>query len=173
MVVPTRMSPYFSYKEFVRSTTATRLGLRNVPDEREIQRGILVAEKVLEPVRGFYGIPFSPSSWFRSFDLERHICAKAIERWLYRHPNLTELDYLQRKQHPTGAAVDFEVPGVSNHDVAVFIQANLPFDQLILEFYTPGEANSGWVHCSYLGEDVNRGEALTYDGDTYHKGLIA
>ena len=29
---------------------------------------------------------------------------------------------------------------------------NLETDQLILEFYTPGEPNSGWIHCSWIPE---------------------
>ena len=31
----------------------------------------------------------------------------------------------------------------------VLIKNNLTPDQLILEFYTPGEPNSGWIHCSW------------------------
>jgi hypothetical protein len=35
------------------------------------------------------------------------------------------------------------------------------FDQLILEFWTPGQPNSGWVHVSYKKEiNSNRKEYL-------------
>ena len=34
------------------------------------------------------------------------------------------------------------------------------FDQVILEHYTPGEPNSGWVHCSVTG-GTNRQARLT------------
>jgi hypothetical protein len=51
----------------------------------------------------------------------------------------------------------------------VWIQKNLPFDQLILECYTGG--NSGWIHCSYVEEP--RKEVLTYDRlNGYRHGLI-
>jgi hypothetical protein len=39
--------------------------------------------------------------------------------------------------------------GTDNAELADWIYSNLEFDQLILEFYTPGEPNSGWIHCSY------------------------
>ena len=33
--------------------------------------------------------------------------------------------------------------------VAYWIKDNIPnWDQMILEFYTPGQPNSGWIHCS-------------------------
>ena len=52
---------------------------------------------------------------------------------------------------------------------------NLDFDQLILEFYTPGIPDSGWVHVSYKSEG-NRKSVLTAmkeNGKTVYKnGLI-
>ena len=52
---------------------------------------------------------------------------------------------------------------------------NLDFDQLILEFYTPGIPDSGWVHVSYKTEG-NRQSILTAmkeNGKTVYKpGLI-
>jgi hypothetical protein len=47
---------------------------------------------------------------------------------------------------------------------------------LILEFYTPGVPDSGWVHVSYVAED-NKKQVLTAtkkDGKTvYLQGLVA
>jgi zinc D-Ala-D-Ala carboxypeptidase len=60
--------------------------------------------------------------------------------------------------------------------VAEWIQNNLEYDQLILEFYTLGIPDSGWVHVSYIPEG-NRKQSLTavrQDGKTvYLQGLIA
>jgi uncharacterized protein YcbK (DUF882 family) len=54
-------------------------------------------------------------------------------------------------KHCTGQAVDFEVEGVSNGDLAIWCRDNLPeYGQVILEFYTPGQPNSGWVHVSFV-----------------------
>ena len=72
-------------------------------------------------------------------------------------------------------AVDIECPGTSNYTVAKFIEDTLDYDQLILEFYTPGIPDSGWVHVSYIGEG-NRKQSLTAmkeNGKTVYKpGLI-
>ena len=38
---------------------------------------------------------------------------------------------------------------------------NLDFDQLILEFYTPGDPRSGWIHISYNEDGKNRKSVLT------------
>jgi zinc D-Ala-D-Ala carboxypeptidase len=78
-------------------------------------------------------------------------------------------------QHCKGEAVDIECPGTSNYDVAKWIEDNLDFDQLILEFITLGIPDSGWVHVSYKSEG-NRKQSLTAmkeDGKTVYKpGLI-
>jgi hypothetical protein len=43
------------------------------------------------------------------------------------------------------------VDGVSNVVVAEWCRDNLPeYQQIILEFYTPGQPNSGWVHGAYV-----------------------
>ena len=65
--------------------------------------------------------------------------------------------------------------GHANYDVAKWIADNLEFDQLILEFYTPGIPDSGWVHVSYKTEG-NRKSILTAmkeNGKTVYKpGII-
>jgi zinc D-Ala-D-Ala carboxypeptidase len=41
-------------------------------------------------------------------------------------------------------------PGIDNKELAQwYIENNLIWNQLILEFYKEGEPSSGWVHCSY------------------------
>ncbi len=62
--------------------------------------------------------------------------------------------------HCKGQAADIEVPGVANYDLAKWIADNLDYDQLILEFYTPGIPDSGWVHVSYTGKN-HRKQSLT------------
>ena len=57
------------------------------------------------------------------------------------------------------AAADFEIPGVDNLDLAIWIKSNLDIDQGILEFYREGEPTSGWIHCSYAKEG-NRNQWL-------------
>jgi zinc D-Ala-D-Ala carboxypeptidase len=75
-----------------------------------------------------------------------------------------------------GRPADIEIPGIPNAELAEWIKDNLEFNQLILEFYTPGVPDSGWVHVSYIPE-ANRNQVLTAtkkDGKTvYLQGLVA
>ena len=145
------LSANFSLEELTKSQTAERQSIPNNPDEDGIYYLRMVAEKILQPVRNRYGIPFTVSSGFRSADLCLAIGSKATS------------------QHTKGQAVDFEVPSISNMDLAYFIKTTLDFDQLILECYRGG--NTGWVHCSVA--DTPRKDLLTYDkSHGYRKGLI-
>ncbi len=147
------LSDHFSLAEFTKSQTAERRGLPNKPGPDEIAAMRLVCTNILEPVREQFQKPFTPSSGYRSAELCVAIGSKVSS------------------QHCKGEAVDFEVPGVPNLELASWMVGNLDFDQLILEFYTGG--NTGWVHCSYKATD-NRKEVLTFDKlNGYRHGLVA
>ena len=147
------LSDHFSLAEMTKSQTAERRNLPNNPDKDAIDAMKLLCINILEPVRNHFGKPFTPSSGFRSAELCVAIGSSVSG------------------QHTKGEAADFEVPGVSNLDLATWIVGNLDFDQLILEFYKGG--NTGWVHCSFKQEG-NRRDVLTYQGKEsgYQKGLI-
>lgn len=153
-----RLSDHFTLEELCKSQTAERKGIDNMPKEPEgaliIENLTRVCERILEPVRAHYGFPLSPSSGYRCLALNRAIGSR------------------DTSQHVKGEAVDFEVPGVANPDLAQWIEANLDFDQVILEFYTPGDPHSGWVHCS-VAADANRHVALTISREGTQRGLIA
>jgi zinc D-Ala-D-Ala carboxypeptidase len=82
----------------------------------------------------------------------------------------------RNSDHIRGQAADIEIPGIPNAELAEWIKDNLEYNQLILEFYTPGVPDSGWVHVSYIPE-ANRNQVLTAtkkDGKTvYLQGLVA
>jgi hypothetical protein len=65
---------------------------------------------------------------------------------------------------------------VANAELAEWIKDNLDYRQLILEFYTPGIPDSGWVHVSYDPADLKK-QVLTAtkkDGKVvYLPGLVA
>ena len=143
-----KLSDHFSLWELTKSQTATRNGIDNTPDEESIKNLKEVCTKILEPVRMHYGRPFTPSSGYRCIDLNQLLGSS------------------DRSQHIIGQAVDFEVPGIPNIDVARLIINELTYDQLILEFYKEGEPHSGWVHCSYVGTR-NRNSARRFDGRTW------
>jgi hypothetical protein len=125
------LSKSFTLNELTKSQEATRVGIDNIPNEEEIQNLKILCEKILQPVRDFYGMPLSVSSGYRSAALCEAIGSSA------------------KSQHTKGQAADFEIFGVANKEVAEFIIKNLEYDQCILEFWNENEPNSGWVHCSY------------------------
>jgi len=147
-----RLSQHFSLVELTKSQTAARLGIRNSPNSKQILNLKRLAVGILEPVREHYGKPFSPSSGFRCQALNKAIGSKSTS------------------QHTKGEAVDFEIPGVPNREVAEWVRDHLEFDQLILEFHDPAEPMSGWVHVS-LKEKGNRSQTLTINRKGVHPGL--
>ena len=151
-----RLSKNFTLAEFTKSQTATRRGIDNTPEGEHMEAAKELFENVVQAVRDHFGVTVINSG--------------------YRGPELNEaVGGSAKSQHCKGEAVDIECPGNSNYDVAKWIEDNLDFDQLILEFYTPGIPDSGWVHVSYK-PDGNRKSVLTAmreDGKTVYKvGLI-
>jgi hypothetical protein len=125
------LSKSFTLNELTKSQEATRLGIANTPNEEHILNLKLLCEKILQPIRDFYGMPLSVSSGYRSAKLCEAIGSSS------------------KSQHTKGQAADFEIFGVANKDLADFVVKNLDYDQCILEFWNENEPNSGWVHCSF------------------------
>jgi len=137
-----RLSKNFSLKELIRSETATRKGINNNPNEDNIENLQRLCDHVLQPVRDHFGKVVSVSSGFRSPELCVAIGSSV------------------NSQHASGQAADFEIFGLSNQELAHWIDKNLDYDQMILEFWNPEEKNSGWVHCSYKNPTDNRKQFL-------------
>lgn len=149
-----RLSEHFTLGEMTRSYTAARMGIDNTPPDNLVGNLRDLCVQVLEPVRLHFGVPFRPSSGYRSRELNRAVGGAVMS------------------QHCNGLAVDFEIPGVSNYDLAAWIRDNLVFDMLFLEHYTPGLPASGWVHVSYkAGSNSNR--VMTYSNRAFQQGLVA
>ena len=128
-----RLSPNFTLAELTRSFEGARRGLENKPTAYLIDRLQALCVNVLEPTRAhFGGRPVSVWSGFRSVAVNKLVGGSSTSR------------------HLTAEAVDFEIMGVSNLDVCRWIATSkLPFDEVILERYKPGDPNSGWVHVAH------------------------
>lgn len=149
-----RLSDHFLLSEFTRSQTATRRGIRNTPTAAHREALAILCEFALEPIRTHFGKPVRITSGYRSAALNRAIGGS------------------QTSQHSKGEAADFEIPGVSNREVAKWIEANLRFDQLILEGYKPGDLNSGWIHLSYSASRARKDVlTATFPGPKYTRGI--
>jgi hypothetical protein len=148
----------FSLAEMVKSDTALRHDMDNTPGEAEIANLKTLCEKVLQPVRDKFQTGVKVNSGFR-------------------HPEVNaKVGGSKTSDHCKGQAADIEIPGIANADLAVWIMDNLDYTQLILEFYTPGVPDSGWVHVSYDPANLNKQNltATKQGGKTvYLPGLVA
>jgi len=153
-----KLTENFSLHEMTKSETASRRGLNNTPGDAEIANLKVLAEKVLQPVRSHYKKGVHINSGFRHPDVNAAVGGS------------------RTSDHTRGQAADIEIPGVANADLAIWIRDNLKFTQLILEFYTPGIPDSGWVHVSYNPADLKCQVMTAYkkDGKTvYAPGILA
>ena len=121
-----KLSQHFSYQEFIKSQTALRKGINNEPDDTQLYNMKMICLNILEPIRTTFDRPVIITSGFRSVELCEAIGSSS------------------KSQHAKGEAVDFEIPGVSNKEVADWIDENLPYDQLILEFFD-GKDPKQWL----------------------------
>jgi uncharacterized protein YcbK (DUF882 family) len=154
----TQLSKNFSLTEMVKSETALRHDMDNTPGAAEIANLTVLAEKVLQPVREHYGKGVKVNSGYRAPGVNAAVGGS------------------RTSDHCKGQAADIEIPGVPNHELAEWIAKNLPFTQVILEFYTRGIPDSGWVHVSYDPANLKKQTltAVKQDGKTvYLPGLLA
>lgn len=153
-----QLTKNFSLAEMIKSETALRQGLENTPGEVEIENLTRLCEHVLQPLRDLYGRGIKVNSGFRHPDVNAAVGGS------------------RTSDHCKGMAADIEIPGVANYDLAKYIADYFYFTQVILEFYTPGIPDSGWVHVSYDPNNLKRQTltAMRENGKTVYKpGLIA
>ncbi len=149
-----KLSNNFSLNELIKSQTAERKGIDNTPSAEHQENLKSLCTHVLQPVRDHFGRVVSVSSGYRSPELCVAIGSKTTS------------------QHAKGEAADFEIFGVSNKELADYINENLDYDQLILEYWKESDPNSGWVHCSY-SEGNNRNQYLKAYKDENNKTCYA
>ena len=151
-----KLSKNFTLSELTKSQTAVRKNIKNEPSTAHVENLIHLAETVLQPIRDHFGKPLVISSGYRSPELCDAIGSSS------------------KSQHARGEAADFEIMGVDNMQLAMWINKNTDFDQLILEFYEPGDPNSGWVHCSAVREG-SRAQVLKaskVEGRTKYENIL-
>ena len=152
------LSANFTLKELTKSDTATRLGLDNTPDDEALENLKTLCEMVLQPVREHFGKSVTVNSGYRSPESNAAVGGS------------------KTSDHCRGYAADIEIDGLPNPELAQWIMDNLDYTQLILEFYTQGQPNSGWVHVSYDANHLKKQEltAVKVAGKTqYLQGLQA
>lgn len=137
-----QLSANLSLAEMLRSESAKRAGIDNIPTAEHVKNMRLLAENIFQPIRNHFKVPIHISSGYRSRELNKAIGGS------------------QTSQHSKGEAIDIDMDNtsISNRDVFMFIKDNLEFDQLIWEFGTTG--NPAWVHVSYNSNGKQRKQVL-------------
>jgi hypothetical protein len=118
----------FKYNEFIKSDTATKLDIINLPNDEQWRNIELLAVNVLQPVRNMFG-SIKITSGFRSRELNIAVGGN-------RYSN-----------HCLGEAAD--IKPVNNNikllDIITFIDDKLCYRNMIAEYLLEG----GWIHVDY------------------------
>lgn len=134
------ISQHLVLAELIRSESAKRNGLTNMPTPEHIENLKALAENIFEPIRTEFRVPIYISSAYRSEALNKLIGG------------------VKNSQHNIGQAIDIDMDGhthsITNKDIFDFIVAKLPFDQVINEF------DYSWVHVSYKKNGPQRHQVL-------------
>jgi hypothetical protein len=124
-----KLSKHLDIGEVIRSESAKREGIINMPTPEHYENLKVIAEKVFEPIREHFGVPILISSGYRSEALNVYIGGS------------------RSSDHSKGRALDLDMDGsssgVTNKMIFEFIKDNLEYDQLINEF------DYAWVHVGY------------------------
>ena len=152
-----KLTEHFNLSEFVRSDTATRLGIDNSINDPEIIANIKnLCEHVLEPLRVYANCPIIINSGYRCPLLNSYVGGS------------------KNSQHKFGEAADIRLPVTSfkwhNGELHTdmdearrwfdFIKYNTDYDQLILE--TANQLDF-WIHVSCRRDPkLNRHHVVYY-----------
>ena len=136
-----KISKYFTMLECTRSESASRMGIRNTPNQAQTEALKWFMNNCMDKVRELFGVPITPTSVFRS---------KMLNSLVGGSPT---------SDHVKGYACDFVIPGVSiSTAIRRIVAAGIPFDQIIDEY-------GSWIHIS-CKPSGNRRQVLT----VFHKG---
>ena len=153
-----KLSKNLSLSEMTKSNTASRKGIENKPTKEHIENMKILAEKIFQPIREHFGVPFSISSGYRSEALNNAIGGS------------------KTSQHSKGEAIDLDRDysfDPNNAEVFHYIKDNLDFDQLIWEFGTTDKPD--WVHVAIAkGREQEKNAKIAYreNGKTKYKKYI-
>ena len=131
----------FTLEELTRSDAAARNGWDNTPNEAEIENLKRLAMLLQQVKTAVGGKAVMINSGFRNKQVNDSVGSK------------------DTSQHRLGCAADIRIPGMKPREVVeACIAANVPFDQIILEF-------DSWTHISVPNtpDTKPRGQKLIID----------
>jgi hypothetical protein len=146
-----QLSKNFALNEMLFSRTAAMYGIKNLPNEQQIEALRQLCVRVLQPLRDHLKVPVVVTSGFRS---------PAVNKRIKGSPT---------SQHMKGEAADIYVPGMPTDVLMDKIRSlHLPFDQLIDEF-------DSWVHVSHAMGGQQRKmvmQAYRESGKILYRGIV-
>lgn len=136
-----RISDYTTLEQAIKSETAIRKGIENIPTDEQSEAMRLLCEKVYDPLCKTIGRALPYTSFFRSVKLNKAIGGSSTS------------------QHCKGEAIDIDCDGTEIENSTIFhtLKSEFTFDQLIWEF--GDDNNPAWVHVSF-SKNGNRGSVL-------------
>jgi len=144
------LAPNFVLREVVRSNTAERKGIRNIPTQQNLFYASALATLVGQPLRDHVNNSVSVTSWYRCPELNAAVGGS------------------KTSAHMTGGAFDIRINGMTPAEIIQVIKKlSLPFDQVIDEGFTRNDKWISWVHIAIPKEfkQKPRGQHLTARGD--------
>ena len=132
------ISKHITFEEATESSTGARLGIKNIPGDKELKSMKTLAFVVFEPLREWYSKPIRINSFYRSPRLNQAIGGALSS------------------QHVKGEAIDISA-GKDSALLFHWLRQHVEFDQLIWEF--GDDSNPQWVHVSYC-DGKNRKQVL-------------
>ena len=136
-----KLTANFTLDELVKSQTAVRKDINNMPNPDQIENLKALAANILQPVRSHFDKPLIISSGFRCAELCIAIGSSI------------------NSQHAKGEAADFEIWGTSNEELAKWIKSELEFDQLILHIQEIRIETNLWLRLKMkvVKQNINHG----------------
>ena len=124
-----KLSENFTLEELIRSNTAERMGIDNVPkDEKVVENLRSLCLEVLQPLRDYVGAPVHINSGYRCPELNMAVGG------------------VKNSQHCRGEAADIRIVSPKQgREWAAWIEDNCRFDQMLLERNKNGGV---WLHVS-------------------------
>ena len=124
-----KLSENFTLEELIRSNTAERMGIDNVPkDEKVVENLRSLCLEVLQPLRDYVGAPVHINSGYRCPELNMAVGG------------------VKNSQHCRGEAADIRIVSPKQgREWAAWIEDNCRFDQMLLE---KNKSGAVWLHVS-------------------------
>lgn len=140
-----QLTKNFNLSEFLKSDTAARLNIKNIPEKIHIDRLKVLCEKVLQPARDYFEEIYPKKCFIKITSGYRNA---ALSKAVGSNTN---------SFHFFGYAADCELYVLKNDkwvecnkELFEYIKCYLPYTELINEY------NFSWVHVAYNPEDPRK-----------------